>query len=179
MNFSDLIKRRESCRKYADQRVTREQLTACLEEARLAPSACNSQPWNFTVVDNPDTASALAKCTQDIGMNRFTNEVPAFVVVTEEKATLSARIGQFLKSQTYAQIDIGLATAYFTLAAAEQGLGTCILGWFNEDKIKELTGIAKSKRIRLVICVGYPALETPREKVRKPLDEIVTWMEAK
>ena len=177
MNFSELIHIRESCRNYENRPVEREKIMNCLEAARLSPSACNSQPWHFTVTDDPALTRQIAAAVQGIGLNRFAEQVPTFVIVTEEKAKLLARIAEKFKSQTYAQIDIGLATAHFVLEAAEQGLGTCILGWFDEKRLKELLRIPEEKRIRLVLCVGYPSSGKPREKIRKPFDEIVSWIE--
>lgn len=176
MNYFDLIQVRESCRSYADRPVEREKITACLEAARLSPSACNSQPWHYTVTDDPELRKQIAPAVQGFGLNRFADQVPAFAVVTEEKAQLMARVGEQRDSQTYAQIDIGLSVAHFVLAAAEQGLGTCILGMFDEAKLKAILGIPDESRVRLVLCIGYPANETPRQKMRKPLDEIASWV---
>ena len=168
MDYFSLISQRESCRNYDPNRpVSHQQLTRCLEAARIAPSACNSQPWSFVVVN-----------LQGLGMNKFSENCPAFIVVVEEKATLSARLGGMVKSQEYASIDIGIATAHLVLAATEQGLSTCIMGWFHEGKLKNLLPIPKEKRIRLVIGVGYAAKEGLRPKKRKSLPEIATFLES-
>ena len=171
-DFFDLIQQRESCRNYNGNPVEQEKLTACLNAARLAPSACNSQPYHLIAVTNPALAKQLAACTQSIGMNKFTSQCPAFVVITEEKANLSSRIGGLVKSQEYAQIDIGIAAAHLCLAATEQGISTCILGWFDEKAVKALLGIPSKKRVRLIIAMGYAANSTLREKKRKPLEEL-------
>lgn len=178
MDYFDLIARRESCRNYDPSRpVSRELLTQCLEAARIAPSACNSQPWSFVVVNRPDLSPQVAKCLQGMGMNKFSDNCPAFIVVVEEKATLSARMGGAVKSQDYASIDIGIATTHLVLAATELGLSTCIMGWFNEGKLKELLPIPQEKRIRLVVGVGYAATDSLRPKKRKSLEEIATFVE--
>ena len=175
--FMDLVFRRESCRDYDDSRpVEREKLVRCLEAARMAPSACNSQPWYFTVVLDREVLPRLAECVQEGGMNRFASRCPALVVVTEEKANLSARLGGAIKDQQYAQTDVGIAAAHFCLEATDQGLSTCILGWFNEKRIKALLGIPAGSRVRLVLCVGYPARDTLREKKRKTLEEIARFV---
>lgn len=176
-NYFDLIQSRESCRNYAEKTVEKEKLTACIEAARIAPSACNSQPWSFVVVNSKEISPKVAKCLQDGGMNKFTDRCPSFVVVIEEKATLSARLGGAVKNQQYAPIDIGLATMQLCLAATAQGLSSCIMGWFSEPKIKELLDIPKSKRIRLVIGIGYAADEKLRTKVRKNTNEIVRFID--
>ena len=175
-DFFELIAKRESCRDYAEKPVDNELIKKCIEAARLAPSACNSQPWSFTVANNGDLTPKVAKCLQDLGMNKFTDKCPAFVVVTEENATLSAKLGGKVKNQEFAPIDIGIAAAHLCLAATELGLSTCIMGWFNESKLKELLDIPKNKRIRLVIGLGYAATEKLRIKNRKKIEDIVKFM---
>ncbi|MGI6249346.1 MAG: nitroreductase family protein [Acutalibacteraceae bacterium] len=174
-SFFDLIARRESCRNYLDKKVEQEKIEKCIEAARLAPSACNSQPWSFVAVCSDEVVPKVAKCLQEMGMNKFTDKCPAFIVIIEEKAELAARIGGKIMDQKYAPIDIGLATAQLCLQATEEGLGTCIIGWFNELKLKKLLDITPQKRIRLVIAIGYSADETLREKKRKEIGEIVSY----
>ncbi|MBE7024920.1 MAG: NAD(P)H nitroreductase [Ruminococcaceae bacterium] len=171
--FFELIEKRESCRDYDGCPVDKALLTRMVEAARLAPSACNSQPWHFTVVTG-EKAHAVAKCTQELGMNKFTDQVPAFIVISEEKATLSATIANKVKDQQYAPIDIGIATAYLCLAATNLGLSTCILGWFSEEKLKTLLGGLVSNRIRLVLAVGHAKTDEIRPKKRKELEKIMT-----
>lgn len=175
-NFFELIEKRESCRAYSDKAVEKEKLIKCIEAARLAPSACNSQPWSFVVV-NGEKCAEVAKCTQKSGMNKFTDGAKAFIVISEEKATLSAKIAGFIASQSYAQIDIGIATSHICHAATELGLSTCILGWFDEAKLAEVLNLPKSKRIRLVISVGYAKETELRVKKRKELEEIFKYVD--
>lgn len=176
MSIMNLINKRESCRNYSDKKVEKEKLITCIEAARLAPSACNSQPWSFVIVNNPNLSPVIAKLTQEMGMNKFTDKCPAFIVVCEEPAVMSAKIGGMVKKQQYAQMDIGLATANICLCATEQGLSTCILGWFNEKEVKNKLNIPKNKRIRLIIAVGYSNTETVRKKVRKNIDDMMTYL---
>ncbi len=177
MDFFTLSETRQSCRNYDTRPVELEKLARCIQAARLAPSACNSQPWHFTVVTRPDLAKQVAKLVQGAGFNRFAERCPAFIAVTEEAANLSARLGGLVKRQEYAQIDIGLATAHLCFAAAEQGLSTCIMGWFQEKAIKKLLGIPANKRLRLVVAVGYAAPDDPlRPKTRKPIEQIATYL---
>ena len=112
-----------------------------------------------------------------VRMSPFTDQCPVFIVVVEEKANLSARVGAVVKSQTYAPIDIGFSCMQLCLAATEQGLGSCIMGWFNEPKLKELLDIPKAKRIRLVIGVGYAASDSIRPKVRKTAGQIARFID--
>ncbi|NMM62778.1 NAD(P)H nitroreductase [Clostridium sp. P21] len=171
-NYFDLIKKRESCRNYADKQVENTKLLACIEAARIAPSACNGQPWKFIVVNNKELSPKVAKCLQDLVMNKFTDKCPAFIIVLEEKSDIKARVGAAIKNQDYSSIDIGIATAHLCLAATEQGLSTCIMGWFNEKGLKDLLHIPNSKRIRLVVSIGYSQDKKLRNKIRKNIDEI-------
>lgn len=171
MDFFELIQQRYSCRAYQPKPVARELLLRCVEAARLAPSACNSQPWQFLLADQPDLVAQIAPCFQDAGMNRFCSDAPAFVLVTEQPATLTARVGAALNRQYFAQTDLGLAVMQFCLAATELGLGTCIIGWIHRSKLVKLLGLPKGTKLRLAVCIGWPA-DAPREKKRKPMEEI-------
>ena len=172
MNFMEIAKTRQSCRAYDEARIVeREKLDAILEAARLAPSACNGQPYHFTVCKG-DLAKEVAKATQGLGMNKFAVQAPVLIVVSEMPYVKSAAMGAKVKNNDYRSIDIGITTAYLTAEAAAQGLGTCILGWFDDDKIRALCGIEYP--VRLVITVGYPKDETIRPKKRKEIAELVT-----
>lgn len=134
MEFSELIKIRQSDRKYETRPVDKELVMKCIEAARLAPSACNSQPWKFVVVDDPVLLNEMADAAQGMGMNKFSHEAPVIVAVVLEKMNLSASIGSVIKDKEYSLLDVGIAVEHFCLQAADLGLGTCIMGWFNEKK---------------------------------------------
>jgi len=173
-SFLDMVKTRESVRAYRPDPVPEESVLKCLEAARLAPSASNAQPWKFVVVNDPDLKNAVADAAYDkiLSMNHFTKQAPIHVVVVREKANLESIAGQIIKNKAYPLIDLGMAVEHFCLQAVEEGLGTCILGWFKERKIKELLQIPKNRRAELIITVGYPASDKLRDKKRKTLDEI-------
>lgn len=174
MDFGNLIKKRQSDRRYdVTRQVDRQLILQCLEAARLAPSACNSQPWKFVVVDRPDLLQQMAEAAAGMGMNRFAAEASVIVAVVLEKMNLTARIGSVIKDKEYSLLDVGIAVEHFCLQAAELGLGTCILGWFDEKKVKKLLGVDR-RRIPLLITLGYPAGGT-RPKSRKTLDEMSCW----
>ena len=175
--FFDLINKRQSCRKYLDKPVEKEKLIKCIEAARIAPSACNSQPWHFIVVNNKELSSKVAMCVQDKVMNKFTSECKSFIIIVEESGNLTSRAGALMKQQDYRSVDLGIATEHLCLSATEQNLGTCILGWFNEKELKKLLNINKLKRIRLVVAIGYPENNETRKKIRKDIDEILTFIE--
>ena len=173
MNFIDIAKARQSCRKYDPAReVEEEKLQAILEAAQLSPSACNGQPYHITVCTG-DTAKQVAKATTGMGMNKFTADAPVMLVLSEQPYVKSAALGAKLKGIDYRSIDIGIAAAYLTAEATAQGLGTCILGWFDNDTIRALCDLDGA--VRLVITLGYAKADDPlRPKKRKSLDEFVT-----
>lgn len=172
MNFMEIAQARQSCRAYDETRpVEPEKITAMLEAARLSPSACNGQPYHFTVCRGEKAAEA-ARATTGLGMNKFAVQAPVLIVISEMPYVKSAAMGAKVKNNDYRSMDIGIATAYLTAEAAAQGLGTCILGWFDDDKLRALCGI--DHPVRLVITVGYPKEETIRPKKRKDLSELVT-----
>lgn len=171
MNFTEIARARQSCRAYDPAReVEQEKLDAILEAVRLAPSACNGQPYHLTVCRG-EAAQAVAKATMGMGMNKFAAQAPVLIVISEEAYVKSAALGAKVKGNDYRSIDIGIAAAYLTAEAAAQGLGTCILGWLDDGKIREICGL--NRPVRLVVTVGYPA-DTPREKKRKTLEELVS-----
>jgi nitroreductase len=174
INFLELVKSRQSVREYRNKPVEPEKIKRCLEAARLAPSACNSQPWKFIIVDNQEIKNAIADLTNNrvLPMNHFTKQAPVHIVVVRENPNITSKIGQMIHDKPYTLIDIGIATEHFCLQAVAEGLGTCILGWFNEKKVKQLLNIPKNKRAELIITVGYPASYQLREKKRKDLEEI-------
>lgn len=169
-DFKDLILKRESCRNYSEKSVDTALILQCVEAARLSPSACNSQPWKYYIVNDEENAKKVRQCVQPDGANKFTDKCPAFAIVTEQTATLKPHVAARVHSQKWAENDIGLSVAHYCLQAADLGLGTCIIGMVEEEKLKEYFGI--KDKIRLVIATGYSADENPRNKVRKPIEEV-------
>jgi nitroreductase len=176
-DFLEMVANRQSVRAYSSKPIEREIINRCLEASRLAPSACNAQPWKFIVVDDPGLKNALADATQEriLPINHFTKQAPVHVVVVREQANLTSKFGQVVKDKNFPLIDIGISVEHFCLQAVEEGLGTCILGWFNERKVKQLLGIPHTKRAELIITVGYPTSDVIREKKRKPFNEICSY----
>ena len=173
MNFMDLIESRRSVREYADRPVAREKIERCLEAARLAPSACNSQPCRFIVVDEPALRQAVARAALGPAgsFNRFAAAAPLLVAVTVER-NIHTQIGGLLKGMRYNLIDLGIAAEHFCLQAVEEGLGTCMIGWFGGRRVKRLLGVPRGRKVGLLIAVGYPADGEIKPKKRKPLEEI-------
>ena len=173
MNFTEIAETRQSCRSYDETRpVEQEKLDAILNAARLAPSACNGQPYHLTVCRG-EAAKATAAATMGMGMNKFVSQAPVLIVISEMPYVKSAAVGAKVKGNDYRSIDIGIAAAYITAEATAQGLGSCILGWLDDKKLREVCGLKYPAR--LVITLGYAKdSETLRTKKRKPLSELVT-----
>lgn len=172
MDFLDIANQRQSCRNYdATRLVEREKLDAILEAARLAPSACNGQPYQLTVCQG-DVAKEVAKATTTMGMNKFSMEAPIVIVISEMPYVKTAAFGAKVKGNDYRSIDIGIVAAYITAEATTQGLGTCILGWLDDEKIRTICNLDGT--IRLVITLGYADPDDKlRNKKRKTKDELV------
>ena len=174
MRFLELVKRRKSTRKYSSKPISREIIDRCLESACLAPSACNSQPWSFIVIDDEQLRNAVneAAFSGVYSMNSFVNQAPVLIVVITERPGYMARLGGYFRGVQYSLIDIGIACEHLILQAEEEGIGTCWLGWFNEKAVKKILRIPKDKKLDVIISMGYPESGEVKDKKRKPLDEI-------
>ncbi|MDX9903440.1 MAG: nitroreductase family protein, partial [Bacteroidales bacterium] len=135
----ELLKSRQSERKYNDRPLERDKVERITEAGRLAPSACNGQPWHFIVVDEPAVRDEVASATESelLRMNTFVRQAPVLIVVVREKSNLTSRAGDLIKQKDYSLIDIGIATASMIYQATAEGLGTCIIGWFDQKRIKK------------------------------------------
>jgi len=174
MDFQKLVNQRESTRKYSDKPVEQEKLELIMEACRLAPSACNSQPWHFVLATDPVIKDALAQASFGplLRFNKFAPQAPVIAAIVAEKPKMIASIGGALKDKDFYLMDIGIVAEHFCLQAADLGLGTCMLGWFDEPKVKKILNVPDKKRVLLLITLGYPAKNTLRKKIRKPADEI-------
>lgn len=174
MNFMEIAKGRQSCRGYDKNReVEKEKLQSILEAARLAPSACNGQPYHITVCTG-ETAKQAAKACMGMGMNKFASQAPVLLVISEENYVKSAAMGAKLMKNDYRSMDIGIMVAYLTAEAEAQGLATCILGWLDGEKLRQLCGV--DKPVRLVVTLGYAKEgDTLRTKKRKDMDTLVSY----
>ncbi|MBQ7826650.1 MAG: nitroreductase family protein [Clostridia bacterium] len=172
MNFTEIAENRQSCRSYDPEReVETEKLQRILESARLSPSACNGQPYRITVCRG-DSAKAVAKAVQGMGMNKFADNAPVMLVLSEMPYVATAALGSKLKGIDYRSIDMGILAAYITAEAAAQGLGSCILGWLDSQRIREICDLDGD--VKLVVTLGYAA-DGFRTKKRKDLDALVSY----
>ena len=177
MDFLEIVSSRQSDRAFdPDRSIEKEKMERILEIARLAPSACNAQPWHMIVVDDPELKNRVADATSEriLGMNHFTKQAPVHIVLVEEKVNLTSGIGGWVKQKDYAQMDLGVVAAHIVLAARAEGLGSCIVGWFNEPKMRELLSIPDSKRVWLDIVIGY-STQPVRPKKRKANNEVFSY----
>jgi len=173
MNFTEIVQARQSCRSYdPDRAVESEKLDAVLAAARLAPSACNGQPYHITVCQG-ESAKKVAKATMGMGMNKFAADAPVMLVLSEKPYVATAALGAKVKGNDYRSIDIGILAAYITAEATANGLGTCILGWFDDETVREICHLDGTTR--LVITLGYAKSDDKlRPKKRKDMDELVS-----
>lgn len=176
MDFLKIAALRQSCRSYDETRmVEEEKILSVLEAARLAPSACNGQPYHLTVCRG-NAALEVAKAATGMGMNKFAAQAPVMIVVSEMPYVKSAGMGTKIKNNDYRSMDIGIAAAHMAAQATSLGLGTCILGWFDDQRVREICGLEYP--VRLVITLGYPGSgDVLREKKRKAMDELVSYAE--
>jgi len=178
MALFDLLKHRKSIRGYLDRAVEKEKIMMCLEAARVAPSACNSQPWKFIVVDDQELKNKLCKAAFGgiYSINSFCKTAPVIIAVVSEKSKFSARIGGMFRGTKYYLIDIGIACEHFVLQAEDLGLGTCWIGWFNERAVKSLLNVPQNKKVDILIALGYYDKEKIRsEHDREPMDKIMSF----
>lgn len=173
MNFTEIAETRQSCRSYDEARaVEPEKLKAILRAAQLAPSACNGQPYHLTICRG-ETAKAAAAATMGMGMNKFASQAPILIVISEMPYCKTAALGAKVKGNDYRSIDIGIVAAYITAEATAQGLSTCILGWLDDNKLRQICGVEHP--VRLVITLGYAKEDDKlRPKKRKDISELVT-----
>jgi nitroreductase len=176
-HFYHLVNIRRSVRRYLDKPVEKEITERILEAARLAPSACNAQPWSFIVVDLPDLKNRIADATSTrlIGMNHFTKQAPVHIIIVMEPANITSRLGSMIKNKHFPLMDIGIAAEHICLAAAAEGLGTCMIGWFDEAAVREILSIPRKSRPVLIITLGYPSGQETGNKRRKSFSEVVRY----
>ena len=176
MDFLEIARNRQACRSYDETRpVEQEKLDAVLEAARLAPSACNGQPYHLTVCRGQAAKEVAAAVRGMGGLNKWAAKAPVLIVISEAPYVKSAALGAKLKGTDYRSIDIGFTAADHTAEAAAQGLGSCILGWFDDEKVRQLCGL--DQPVRLIITLGYPGEnDKPRMKKRLDPEVLTTWL---
>ena len=183
MELEQVIKQRHSVRKFIEKPVEREKINACLEAARLAPSACNSQPWHYIVIDDPQIKQAF--CEQAFSgvysISKWAAAAPVLIAVVSDRGNFTSRIGNYFRRTEFYLVDQGISGEHFVLRAHDLGLGTCWIGWRNSDKAERFFHLPKGKKIEHLLALGYPAPEAATAKIhpRKAFEEIVSYNEYK
>jgi len=167
MDVMEAIKSRCSVRDYQDRTVEREKLESILEAARLAPSASNRQEWRFVVVQDRDVRQRLMQAAKG---QAFVGHAPVVIACCAKTDNHLMTCGQVCYP-----IDVAIAIEHMALKATEEGLGTCWIGAFYEDKAKEILGIPQDIRVVELLALGYPAKPSPGHKDRLRLNEIVMY----
>jgi nitroreductase len=151
-------------------------IDSCIEAARFAPTACNTQSWRFFVVEGR-LKNRLA--TEALGgiivPNRWVATAPVVVVIAIDPDLITHRIGGGIKGIDYQLLDAGIAGEHFALRAAEIGLGTCWIGWFNVGKVKKILGLPGGLNVAAMLTLGYPD-EDPPHKRRREIEDITTYL---
>jgi nitroreductase len=175
--FMDLVRSRRSIRRFLPRPVEREKIMACLEAARLAPSAQNAQPWRFIVVDDPGLKESLCReaFSGVYSWCQFAAQAPVLVVILARPGLVAYRLLRQIQGTQFHLIDIGIAGEHFILQAEELGLGTCWIGWFSGRKVRKVLKVPRSYKIVALLPVGYAASRPPRETVRKAFGEVAWW----
>ena len=175
--FARLVSERRSCRRYRPDPVSRDGLEQLLEAARLAPSACNAQPWRFMVVTEAATRNRLVREGFLPGLKMdWALEAPAIVVAGIERSVVTHRLAPVVSGVDYALLDLGIAGEHLVLQAAALGLGSCWIGWVRPKAVRRIVGWPRGIEPQAMITVGWPA-EPPGDTPRKRLDEIAGWIE--
>lgn len=175
-NFLEHILRRQSDRKYSNRPVEPEKLERIIDAGRMSPSACNSQPWKFIVVTDTDLVKKLGEAATEklTGMNIFVTRAPVLIIIVRESPNFSSKLGGAIKRKDYSLIDIGIAAENICLQATAEGLGSCMIGWYDEKTVRKLLGIPSNKRVVLIITIGYSTADH-RNKKRKPKEVTVSY----
>lgn len=177
LTFRQLVQQRRSIRRYLDKPVEREKILACIEAARLAPSADNVQPWRFLIIDDPKIKNEFAKevFSGIYFISEFAVKAPVLILILARLDILANRIGKQIQNIQYYLIDIGIAGEHIVLQAEELGLGTCWIGWFSIRKARKFFKISRKYKIVSLMSVGYYEKRPTKEKKRKSIEEI-TWL---
>jgi nitroreductase len=172
----EIISTRQSDRKYSSKPVEQEKIERITEAGRISPSACNGQPWKFIVVNDPELVNeiALAASAKLLKMNTFVEQAKVIIVIVREGTNMTSNIGGTVKAKDYSLIDIGIAAENICIQAEAEGLGSCIVGWFDEKMLRKLLSIPRTKRVELLITLGYSEAEQ-RTKKRKPKEEVIRY----
>jgi nitroreductase len=169
------ILKRSSVRKFDSRRVERDMIMSCLEAARQAPSAENSQPWRFLVLDDPELVREFSRHAFS-GIYRPTGwaaAAPVLVLLLAEPDMIANRIGRWIQRLPFYLLDMGIAGTHLVLQAQSLGLGTCWIGWFDMRKTRKFFDLPGAYKVCGMIALGYPLPgQSDRIRRRKPLEQL-------
>ena len=173
-SFRGLAKNRMSIRRFSDKPVERDVIFTCLEAARIAPSAENSQPWRFLIVDDPEVKNKFAgKVFSGIyKVSKFAAKAPVLILIMAQLDIVAHKLGKQIQNVQFHLIDIGISGEHLVLQAEELGLGTCWMGWFDVRKARKFFKIPKKYKIIALMPVGYYEKKPSRKRKRKSMEEI-------
>ena len=174
-NFYKLVISRQACRDFNDKKVEPEKAAKICKLARFAPSACNSQPSKMYCITSDSAVKAVAQTLQKDGRNKFVSKASAFIVVSEKEITLMKDVNAVYGADYFVKYDVGETVAYITLAAKSLGIESCIIGWVDGDKLKEILAFEKNEKCSIVVALGYS--DAPlRQKIRKSENEVIEFV---
>lgn len=175
--FYDLVKKRKSVRIYLDNPVEKEKIEQCIEAARLAPSAENVQPWSFIIIDDIKIKEEFCKKVFSgiYSTMKFPGKAPVIIIALAKPDILANKLGAFIQGTQYYLLDMGIAGEHIALQAAELGLGTCWIGWFNEKEARKFLNVPSDYKIVYLITLGYPGDTTASPRKKKELKEIISY----
>ena len=175
--FIELVKHRTSCRSYEPKPVPREHLELMLEAARLAPSACNKQPWRFVVVQDEATRMRLIDEAFLAGIPmKWAIHAGAIIALGMAKSAITHRIAPKISGVDYPLLDLGIAGEHLVLQAEELGLGTCWIGWIRPKEVRRIVGWPRSIEPVSLITVGWPSSEDRKHRSRLDAAAIAKWI---
>jgi nitroreductase len=177
--FIELVRKRRSVRKYQPKPVDREKIDQCIEAARLAPSAENVQPWRFIIIDNKQKIADFSKAAFGgiYRFSKFVENAAAIVVIAAQPDILANKLGTRIQGTQYYLLDIGIAGEHFVLQAAELGIGTCWIGWFNPKKAHKHLSLPRNPKVAALIAIGYTAHHQTPTRKRKTIDQIRRYLD--
>ena len=173
--FEELVKTRQACRDFNDEPLEKETIEKIVDLARLAPSACNSQPWKMYCVTEGEKKQEVLKCLTDGARNGFLKKAQAFIVVAEKKRHLKKDVETRFSLDYFVKYDVGELIAYLTLSAKAYGVESIVIGWVNKDKLADVMSFEKGESCSLVVALGYS--NSPlREKTRRDKDDVIKFV---
>jgi len=173
VKFDQILNTRRSVRSFDSRPISEKDIISIIEAARLAPSACNSQTWRFIFVTRREIIQKIChEAMRPVIPNKWLEQAPLLIVGCSHLDIIANRVGGRVTGIEYYQIDLGIAMEHMVLKATELGLGTCWIGWFDENRLKNILEIPKKIKVSALLAVGYPKKAPGKKRKRKPAEKI-------